>query len=263
MPLSNDEQPDENEGGTHYHPVRISRRIFRQMTAPARVHREIKHPPIEVNTEAISAKASNPEPVKRKHRFHFMAAFWTLTSLISMAVNIILVVLLILIANQLFSLKSVVESQLIGGLAKNFQLMDQANITTSVNVSTNVPAKFDLPLETDTTVTLTDDTPIKGAYVSLTTGGLSITHAATNIILPSGTVLPIHLSLVVPVDQQIPVNLVVPVNIPMNKTELHQPFVGLQNVVQPYQKLLDSIPNDWEAIICGNQPGDLCRAVIP
>ena len=192
-----------------------------------------------------------------------MAAFWTLTSLISMAVNIILVVLLILIANQLFSLKSVVESQLIGGLAKNFQLMDQANITTSVNVSTNVPAKFDLPLETDTTVTLTDDTPIKGAYVSLTTGGLSITHAATNIILPSGTVLPIHLSLVVPVDQQIPVNLVVPVNIPMNKTELHQPFVGLQNVVQPYQKLLDSIPNDWEAIICGNQPGDLCRAVIP
>ena len=263
MPPSYDEPPDDKEGGTHYHPVRISRRIFRQMTAPARVHQEIKHSQTGVQMAAISTETPNSEPIKRRRQFHFMAAFWTITSLISMGVNIILVVLLILIANQLFSLKSVVETQLIGGLAKNFQMMDQANITTSVSISTNVPAKFDLPLETDTTVTLTNDTPIKGAYVSLTTGGLSITHAATDITLPSGTVLPIHLSLVVPVDQQIPVNLVVPVNIPMNQTELHQPFVGLQDVVQPYQKLLDGIPNNWEAIICGNSPSDLCRAVIP
>ncbi len=175
----------------------------------------------------------------------------------------ILIVVLILIANLLFTLKSVVETQLIGGLASNFQMMDQAQISTTVNISTYVPAKFILPLETDTTVTLVKDTEIQGAYVSLHTGGLTITKAQTNIVLPSGTILPIHLSLAVPVDQQIPVNLVVPVNIPLNQTELHQPFVGLQNVVQPYQKLLDGIPNNWETILCGNNPSDLCRAVVP
>ncbi len=212
---------------------------------------------------AISPEPANPVPERPKRQFHFMPAFWTITSVISITINVVLIVALILIANLLFSLKSVVEKQLIGGLTNNFELMDQAQITTQVNVSTTVPAKFDLPLETDTTVTLTQDTTIKGAYVSLTTGGLSITSAPTNIILPSGTVLPIHLSLVVPVDQQIPVNLVVPVDIPLNQTELHQPFVGLQNVVQPYQKLLDGIPNSWEAILCGQKPSDFCKAVVP
>ena len=262
MPPNFDEQSDFNEAKNSYHPIRMSRRVFRQMTAPTRVHQESLISQVGAQMAAQPVENPNPVPGRLKREFHFMAAFWTIASLISFTVNIILVVVLIAIANQLFSLKSVVETQLIGGLAKNFQLMDQAQITTSVNVSTNVPAKFDLPLETDTTVTLTQDTPIIGAYVTLTTGGLSITHAPTNIVLPSGTVLPIHLSLVVPVDQQIPVNLVVPVNIPMNQTELHQPFIGLQNVVQPYQKLLDGIPNTWEMILCGKTPSDLCKAVI-
>ncbi len=263
MPPTLDEQPDANGEGTHYHSIQVSRRVYRQMTAPARSNQAQRTPQTGARMATFSPEPSNPEPVKQPHKFHFLPAFWTITSLVSLVINVILIVVLILLANLLFTLKSVVETQLIGGLASNFQLMDQAQISTTVNISTYVPAKFNLPLETDTTVTLTKDTEIQAAYVSLHTGGLTITHAATNIILPSGTILPIHLSLVVPVDQQIPVNLVVPVNIPLNQTELHQPFVGLQNVVQPYQKLLDGIPNSWETILCGNNPSDLCRAVVP
>ena len=37
-----------------------------------------------------------------------------------------------------------------------------------------------------------------------------------------------------PVQTSVPVHLDVPVNIPLRDTELHQPFVGLQEVVKPW-----------------------------
>jgi hypothetical protein len=76
-------------------------------------------------------------------------------------------------------------------------------------------------------------------------------------------VLPIHLALSVPVDQQIPVVLNVPIDIPLEKTELHKPFVGLQDVVRPYQTLLKSVPGTWREIICGPRPSEFCQSVIP
>jgi hypothetical protein len=186
-----------------------------------------------------------------------------LTGLISLVVNVILIAVLLSLANQVFTLKAVVNDQLIGGLAKNFALMDQARIKTNINVTTKVPARFTLPLDTDTSVTLTKETHIKGARVTLATGGLQITSAPTNILLPAGTVLPIHLTLEVPVDQEIPVNLNVPVDIALNQTDLHKPFVGLQEVVKPYQTLLAGVPGTWKEIICGSNPSDICQAVVP
>jgi hypothetical protein len=49
----------------------------------------------------------------------------------------------------------------------------------------------------------------------------------------------------VPVDAEVPVVLQVPVNIPLSQTELHEPFVGLQEVVAPYQELLGGLPDAW------------------
>jgi hypothetical protein len=246
-------------------PPAISRRVFRQLTAPRR--NEIPQPVIPSGISGQPAvyrqAAESPEVARPRRRFHFMPAFWTITGLLSLVVNVILITVLLSLANQVFTLKAIVEDQLIGGLAKNFALMDQARIKTNINVTTKVPAKFTLPLETDTTVTLTKDTPIKAARVTLSTGGLQITNAPTNILLPAGTVLPIHLTLEVPVDQQIPVDLNVPVDIPLNQTDLHKPFVGLQEVVKPYQTLLDSVPGTWEEIICGSNPSEFCQAVVP
>ncbi len=168
-------------------------------------------------------------------------AFWTISSIVSMIVNIILIVLLVSLGQQLFALKDLVKNQVLGGLYQNFVMMDQAHIRTKIPVSAQVPAKFDLPLSTNTTVTLTEDTHITNATIyELNAGGaLYIPRAGLNIILPAGSKLPVALNLTVPVDQKIPVDLIVDVDIPLNETELHKPFVGLRKVVEPYYGLLD------------------------
>ncbi|MEJ5202435.1 MAG: hypothetical protein WHV66_09395 [Anaerolineales bacterium] len=188
--------------------------------------------------------------------------FWTFASLVSLTANLILVIVVILLGSQLFALKRTFRDELIGKLYHNFALMDRASIKTTIPVSATVPARFDLPLETDTTVVLISDTTIRGAKVSLATGGLSIFSAPTDIVLPAGTQLPIHLSLVVPVDQLIPVSLEVPVDIPLNQTELHEPFIGLQETIAPYYQMIDRIPGSWAEVFCGTSPGVFCKSIF-
>lgn len=189
-------------------------------------------------------------------------AFWTVTGVVSLLVNVILVVLLLSLGKQLFALKSLVEDQLLGGLYQNFVLMDQAHIRTTIPVAAEVPAKFDLPLNTTTTVVLTTDTTLPNATIYELNAGnaLYIPRASTNIVLPAGTELPVQLDLIVPVDQKIPVALNVNVDIPLNQTELHQPFVGLQKVIEPYYQYLDSLPDSWDEVLCGSGPSLLCSA---
>ncbi len=177
-------------------------------------------------------------------------AFWTVTGIFSLAVNIVLLVALLLLAQNLFTIKHLVQDQILGGLSANFAAMDDAVIRTTVEVHDQIPVVFDLPVQTETVVILTEDVTIQGARVNLITGGLQIIGAPANIILPKGTRLPIKLDLTVPVNTQVPVDLTVPVNIPLKETDLHQPFVGLQQVVAPYQRLLEQAPDSWEPLLC-------------
>jgi hypothetical protein len=193
----------------------------------------------------------------------FGSAFWTVASLLSLTVNIILIAVLIYLGTQFSTIKHMVRDDVLAGLYTNFALMDQASIQTTIPVHSQVPAKFNLPLDTNTVVVLSKDTRIPGARVTLNTGGLTIVNAPTDITLPAGTRLPIHLSLEVPVDQQIPVDLSVDVNIPLNKTDLHTPFVGLQNVVAPYYVMVNNMPESWSQMLCGAPPNLLCKEIIP
>lgn len=229
----------------------------------------------DLPVEAYPAETNEPEvPAQtdlspRKRRFlrteKIGPAFWTIASLLSLLVNIVLIVLLISVGSQLFALKHIVETQVLGGLVQNFADMDTAHIRMVIPVSTEVPAKFDLPLSTNTIVTLTEDTRVLNATIyELNAGGfLYIPRANTNIILPGGSELPVALNLTVPVDQKIPVNLNVAVDIPLNQTELHKPFVGLQEVVKPYYTLLNEYPDSWQEVVCGTDPSDFCRKLIP
>jgi hypothetical protein len=110
-----------------------------------------------------------------------------------------------------------------------------------------MPVVFDLPLNQDTVVVLVDDADQRATiYLN---GAVPL-----DPILPTGTSLNINLDLVVPVSQTIgvsldvPINLEVPVDIPLDQTELHQPFTGLQGVVSPYRGLLNDLPNSWQDI---------------
>lgn len=170
--------------------------------------------------------------------------FWTIASAISLTVNVILlIVILVLVIGLRKSGLRVAQmtnlgASFLGGLYTNFEKMDRASIATDVSVQTTIPVKFDLQLNQQTNVVLSQDVTINNALVTVNTGGLNITRANTTIVLPQGTTLPIVLNLIVPVDTTVPVTLNVPVNIPLSQTQLHEPFTGLQEVVKPFYCML-------------------------
>jgi hypothetical protein len=238
-------------------------------SAPAPKPTEVVKPPIKTTPQVIHSVSApttqQPAPIKpaetppsgqsqltrlspkpasqRKPIFEagkVLPAFWTVASVLSFVVNVILIVVLVILARELFVLKSMVGDYLIGGLYSNFINMDRAHIKTNITVADTIPISFTLPISQDTVVTLTQNTPINGANVKITSGGLTINSAA-NIVLPAGTNLPVHLELNVPVTTTVPIKLNVPVDIPLEQTELHQPFVGLQQVVSPFYWMLRPI----------------------
>ena len=199
--------------------------------------RNFSNPPrTPVNTPPVPPTiASAPEPEPRRWPFKFMPAFWTIASLMSITVNIILLVILLVMFQMLGAIQGTANDQvsgLLGGLYTNFVKMDQANIRTSIHVEKEIPVQFSLNVSGPTNVTLSQPVTINGALVTVQTGGLNIVNARATIVLPQGVVLPINIeNLVVPVDQKVLAVLDVPVDIPLEQTELHEPFVGLQQVV--------------------------------
>jgi hypothetical protein len=208
--------------------------------------------PVEATSKPVA-----PAEEKKPGLFSFQPgklfpAFWTVTGALSLLVNIILIVTLIILGQELFELKRLVGGHVLGGLYDNFVKMDEAHIATNITVKDNIPVKFDLPISQDTVVVLTEPTYIANVMINLNSGGLSINSTA-NITLPAGTNLPVHLALTVPVDANIPITLNVPVDIPLNQTELHEPFVGLQNVIGPFNGMLvPGITTASEVPECGN-----------
>lgn len=174
----------------------------------------------------------------------FGPPFWTIASVISLSVNVILFIVLLALFVGLnksgLKVSSMINlgSSFLGGLYTNFEKMDRASITTDVKVETTIPVKFDLQLNQQTNVVLSQDVIINNARVTVNTGGLNISNALTTIVLPQGTTLPIVLNLTVPVNTTVPITLNVPVNIPLNQTQLHEPFTGLQEVVKPFYCML-------------------------
>ncbi len=210
---------------------------------------------------ANSNSAQIPAAPQRWLRPHpLLASFWTITAILSLVVNAVLIAVLIGVGSQLFTLKRILSEQLIEGLYQNFVRMDEAHIRTVIPVrDQKVRANFTLHIKTSTTVTLAEDTLLPNAQVlRLNTGGLTIYNAPADIVLKAGTDLPIFLELEVPVDQEIPVNLDVNVDIPLRETDLHEPFNGLQEVVLPYRELLKQTPNSWSEALCGTPPLPLC-----
>lgn len=173
--------------------------------------------------------ARRPDPTQTRR------AYFYVTGTISLIINLVLIAALLILARYTIWLKDqIVNDVLYEGLYVNFGEMDQAHIRTEIPIDTLVHASIPVTINQNTDVVLTSNVTIIGARVTLTTGGLNIVSAPTNIVLPAGTVLPVQLNLTVPVEADIPVSMIVPVDIPLNQTELHGPFVGLQDAVAPY-----------------------------
>ena len=191
---------------------------------------------------AFEAAAKKAPPARVPWRFRLRPtrerthrAYWDVTTTISLIVNAILVGVLFIMYGQIRNLQTSVNTtvnRLLGGLYGNFVKMDQASINTTIQVNAQIPLDFNLPVSQNTQVVLTSDVSIPKAHVVINTGVLNINAQAT-VTLPAGTTLPIALNLDIPVQTTIPISLLVPVNIPMNQTELHEPFTGLQTSLRP------------------------------
>lgn len=192
-----------------------------------------------------STPKGKPVSVSKGRLPLFDSPLWNVASVISLAVNAILLIALIVLVINLssfgMSMSAMVDlgSDLLGGLYGNFEKMDRAHINTDIEVNTAIPVRFDLQLNQQTNVVLSQDTTVKNALVTLETGVLNITRANSTIVLPQGTILPIVLNLTVPVDTTVPVTLYLPLDIPLDKTQLHEPFTGLQEVIKPFYCMID------------------------
>jgi hypothetical protein len=234
--------PDQNESG------KMKKLISGNMENP--IHSKL--PPRNganssqpVNTSPTPPTISSttvPEP--RRWRFKFLPAFWTIASILSLTVNIILIVALLIayqMLDQILGLQTYGVGQasgLLGGLYSNFVKMDQATIATTIPVDAVIPLNIEVPVQKTTQITLADTAVIPNAHVRINTGEVSI-NANAVVTLPAGTPLTVTLDFPLTVQNSIPIHLDVPVNIPLDQTELHEPFVGLQQVVKPWYCLIE------------------------
>ena len=170
-----------------------------------------------------------------------LPAFWTVASVLSLIVNLVLIGILLVVLQMLGTIRLTANdksSSVLGGMYNNFVKMDQAAIIADVPVTANVPLNIVVPVQTTTLIYLAETTVIPNAHVRINTGPVSI-DADAEVTLPVNQPLNVRLDFPLTVSNSIPVSLNAPVNIPLSKTQLHDPFVGLQEVVKPYYCLLE------------------------
>ena len=224
-------------------------------TAPPAVTSKLpqsKQPAQQTAVQVVNSQAK--QDMARPERF--WRALWTMASLISMTVNVLVVIVIIVAfwAYRDIKLPEGVDvtmlNKLLGGLYSNFEKLDRATIRTTIPVDAQIPLDISVPVQTTTQITLADSVVIPNAQVVINTGGLNINSNA-RVTLPAGTPLNVNLNFDLPVQTSIPVHLEVPVNIPMAETELHEPFAGLQDVVRPLYCLVDPNATSLDAkLVC-------------
>ena len=105
----------------------------------------VSKPPVaaaQPTTAQAAPAPQKPEPTaeeKAKQREKRMRLMWTIGSVVSIVVNLVLIIIVLVLVNQVFVLKKLVGDQLLGGLYNNFVLMDQAHIKTDITVTENTP----------------------------------------------------------------------------------------------------------------------------
>lgn len=173
-------------------------------------------------------------------------AFKNVAILFSFVVNLILVITLLLVVGLLYPIKNGIAEPLIDGLHASFVGLDRAVIDRIIPVREEIPVQFTLPLEQNTTVVLTSPVPLQASAQFVLPGGGGTINGNVSIVLPSGLQLPVALDLDVPVDTMLPVSLDVRAVIPLSETQLHDPFVRLRDLLEPFVRALDNLPGNPE-----------------
>jgi hypothetical protein len=181
--------------------------------------------------------------------------FWRFMVIFSFIVNIVLVIVVIGLLLFLFDIKNNIAEPLVTGLHSSFVGLDQATIDWTIPVRADVPVNLDIPLQTNTVVTLTEDVPLT-VVAQIYAGALTVNNATVSLTLPTGTNLPVSLDIPVEVrDQTLPVSLDVRAVIPLEQTQLHDVAENLRLLFEPLAVGLTNLPSNFSEV--GPFVGDL------
>lgn len=190
----------------------------------------------------------------------FWNAFKNFAILLSFIMNFVLIVILLVVIQQIFAIKGGILEPLVTGLHSSFVGLGEARIITNIKVEDTIPVKLNIPLDTNTVVSLTQDVPLRVPAGFTLSDGTTL-RGTVALTLPSGLELPVALKLNVPVDQPLPITLNVPVDIALSKTQLNDVANRLRGLFDPLVRLIGNLPNDWNEaavwigqILSGNAP---------
>ncbi|MCA9907966.1 MAG: hypothetical protein KC519_04895 [Anaerolineae bacterium] len=168
--------------------------------------------------------------------------------LFSFIVNLILVVVLVVLGLMLFEIKNNIATPLVSGLHSSFVGLDEATIDWTIPVRADVPVNLDIALQQNTVVVLTESVPLNVSANIVLPGVGNLNNASVALTLPAGTRLPVALDLNVPVRDTLPIALDVRAVIPLDRTQLHDPFANLQLMFDPLARILVNLPNGFDEV---------------
>jgi len=214
----------------------------------------------------------------------FWNAFKNIAIVFSFVVNFVLVIVLLIMvlpsiqqmlgiqsgmATPLaFAAKSDVAEPLLDNLDAAFVGLGESTISTTINIDQQIPIAFNLPLDQqmplnfqlpidqDAIVVLNQNVPLYLPAQFNLPGGGGVINGNVSLSLPAGLVLPVRVTMSVPVVQTIPVQMSVPVNqtvpiqmavpvrMKLGESGLGPAVENLRAVFSPLRRQLDRIPDD-------------------
>ena len=206
------------------------------------IRRLLKRAPLKKRD--AGPKTSGTKPTKSG------IGIWRLVALVSFVINILFLALIVIIGTRLFGFKAAVAEPLLEGVYNAVGQMDDVDVQTEVQLRSEVPVSFDVTVQRELTVTLTEPTRVEGAYLSIRSATFSV-DAPSTIDLPAGAQLPITMDLTIPVNTTIPVELTAPVEVTLSESDLEPAIKSIQDLVGPYQQLLEDVPDCWQMFLWG------------
>ena len=194
----------------------------------------------------VPAAVAAPEKPRKSQSRKFWDAAKTITLIASMFIDLILIVAVVILANQVGAIKMTLNSVL-GQLDSAFKDLGQVVITDTIKINQQVPVRFDLPLKLDTVVTTQSPVPIS-TQATFSLGPYGSINGTVSLQLPPGTSLPVHLELTVPVSDVIPVVFDQPVRIPLAEKGLGSVVSKLRAALSPIIGVVQQMPDRFVII---------------
>ena len=141
---------------------------------------------------------------------------------------------------SLGALRDDVACKTVSDLHNMVEDLDNAVIRQTIHIEQEIPIVFDVPLDQNITVQLTQEVPLSNRRTTMELpdqGG--VINGWVILTLPEGYKLPIHLVMTVPISHSLPVEMEVPVEIPLKDTDLGPVTRQLKALAHPYTIYLD------------------------